>query len=29
LGDGRFALYSKMHHGLIDGVAAQRLTRRS
>ncbi|WP_232676382.1 wax ester/triacylglycerol synthase family O-acyltransferase [Nocardioides sp. R-C-SC26] len=25
LNDGRVALYSKMHHGLIDGVAAMRL----
>ncbi|MFI9507399.1 wax ester/triacylglycerol synthase family O-acyltransferase [Nocardia sp. NPDC052566] len=29
LGDGRFALYSKMHHALIDGVAAQRLVQRT
>jgi diacylglycerol O-acyltransferase len=25
LGDGRFALYSKLHHALVDGVAAMRL----
>ncbi|MET8773842.1 wax ester/triacylglycerol synthase family O-acyltransferase [Nocardia sp. NPDC004654] len=29
LKDGRFALYSKMHHGLIDGVSAQRLLQRT
>lgn len=25
LGDGRFAVYTKIHHSLIDGVSAQRL----
>ena len=25
LADGRFAIYFKMHHALVDGVAAQRL----
>ncbi|MFC9893354.1 wax ester/triacylglycerol synthase family O-acyltransferase [Nocardia sp. NPDC127579] len=29
LADGRFALYTKMHHALIDGVAAQRLMQRT
>ncbi|WP_028475856.1 wax ester/triacylglycerol synthase family O-acyltransferase [Nocardia sp. CNY236] len=29
LADGRLALYSKMHHALIDGVSAQRLVRRT
>ncbi|MFI5500212.1 wax ester/triacylglycerol synthase family O-acyltransferase [Nocardia asteroides] len=29
LADGRFALYAKMHHSLIDGVSAQRLLRRT
>ncbi|MBF6213575.1 wax ester/triacylglycerol synthase family O-acyltransferase [Nocardia puris] len=29
LRDGRFAIYSKMHHGLIDGVSAQRLVQRT
>ncbi|WP_284224970.1 WS/DGAT/MGAT family O-acyltransferase [Mycobacterium antarcticum] len=29
LGDGRFAVYTKIHHSLLDGVSAQRLTIRS
>src|SRR5262249_30242426 len=29
LADGRFAIYSKMHHALLDGVSAQRLMMRS
>jgi diacylglycerol O-acyltransferase / wax synthase len=29
LSDGRFAVYSKIHHSLLDGVSAQRLTIRS
>ncbi|PXX65592.1 diacylglycerol O-acyltransferase [Nocardia tenerifensis] len=29
LADGRFAVYSKMHHALIDGVSAQRLIQRT
>ncbi|MEU4339862.1 wax ester/triacylglycerol synthase family O-acyltransferase [Nocardia sp. NPDC023852] len=29
LTDGRFAVYSKMHHALIDGVSAQRLLQRT
>jgi diacylglycerol O-acyltransferase len=29
LGDGRFAVYTKIHHSLLDGVSAQRLTVRS
>jgi diacylglycerol O-acyltransferase / wax synthase len=29
LGDGRFAVYSKFQHSLIDGVSAQRLLMRS
>ena len=29
LSDGRFAVYTKVHHSLLDGVSAQRLTIRS
>jgi diacylglycerol O-acyltransferase / wax synthase len=29
LDDGRFAVYTKIHHSLLDGVSAQRLTVRS
>src|SRR6476469_327400 len=29
LDDGRFAIYTKIHHSLLDGVSAQRLTIRS
>ncbi|HTY29980.1 wax ester/triacylglycerol synthase family O-acyltransferase [Mycobacterium sp.] len=29
LKDGRFAMYCKMHHALIDGVSAQKLVQRS
>ena len=29
LDDGRFAVYTKIHHSLLDGVSAQRLTIRS
>jgi diacylglycerol O-acyltransferase / wax synthase len=29
LADGRFAIYSKIHHALLDGISAQRLTIRS
>ncbi|BDX30533.1 diacylglycerol O-acyltransferase [Mycobacterium antarcticum] len=29
LGDGRFAVYTKIHHSLLDGVSAQRLIIRS
>ncbi|MFC6011538.1 WS/DGAT/MGAT family O-acyltransferase [Nocardia lasii] len=29
LADGRFALYAKMHHSLVDGVSAQRMLRRT
>jgi diacylglycerol O-acyltransferase len=29
LADGRFAIYSKVHHALLDGISAQRLTIRS
>jgi diacylglycerol O-acyltransferase / wax synthase len=29
LEDGRFAVYTKIHHSLLDGVSAQRLTIRS
>ncbi|OBK71246.1 wax ester/triacylglycerol synthase family O-acyltransferase [Mycobacterium sp. 1274761.0] len=29
LDDGRFAIYTKIHHSLLDGISAQRLTMRS
>lgn len=29
LADGRFAIYTKIHHALLDGISAQRLTIRS
>ena len=29
LEDGRFAIYTKIHHSLLDGVSAQRLMVRS
>src|SRR5438874_5048141 len=29
LEDGRFAIYTKIHHALLDGISAQRLTFRS
>ncbi|WP_020650622.1 WS/DGAT/MGAT family O-acyltransferase [Solimonas variicoloris] len=29
LEDGRFAIYAKVHHAMVDGVAAMRLLRRS
>src|SRR6201989_2449004 len=29
LEDGRFAVYTKIHHALLDGISAQRLTMRS
>ena len=29
LEDGRFAIYTKIHHALLDGISAQRLTIRS
>jgi WS/DGAT/MGAT family acyltransferase len=29
LRDGRFAMYSKMHHALIDGISAMKLVQRS
>ena len=29
LDDGRFALYSKMHHALIDGISAMKLMQRT
>ena len=29
LNDGRFAIYSKMHHALIDGVSAMKLMQRA
>ncbi len=29
LNDGRFAMYSKMHHALIDGISAMKLMQRT
>lgn len=29
LNDGRFAMYTKMHHALIDGVSAMKLAQRT
>ena len=29
LTDGRFAMYSKMHHALIDGISAMKLMQRT
>jgi diacylglycerol O-acyltransferase len=29
LADGRFALYAKMHHSLVDGVSAMKITERT